>query len=206
MNKLLATQVLLFLVSPLLLHAQKPDSANGKLPGSEVLPAVALKTNLLTDLTGTFNLGAEFRLSNYLTLDLSANYNPWTFSDNRKFKHVLIQPELRYWVHEPFNGHLLGAHVNYMNFNVGNLNLPLNIFSGLKDYRYQGNGYGAGVSYGYHWLLSPRWSMEATLGVGYMYLDYSRYECHTCGKKLNKDNKHYFGPTKLGVSLIYIIK
>ncbi len=206
MNKLLAKLLLLFLVSPLLLHAQQPYPANKNLPGGESLPVAALKTNLLTDLTGTFNLGAEFRLSNYLTLDLSANYNPWTFSDNRKLKHIQVQPELRYWVHEPFNGHFLGAHVNYTNFNVGNLNLPLNIFSDLKDHRLQGNGYGVGVAYGYQWLLSPRWSMEASLGLGYMYLDYSRYECHTCGKKLNKDNKHYFGPTKLGVSLIYIIK
>ena len=83
MNKLLAKLLLLFLVSPLLLHAQQPDK---NLPGGESLPVAALKTNLLTDLTGTFNLGAEFRLSNYLTLDLSANYNPWTFSDNRKFR------------------------------------------------------------------------------------------------------------------------
>ncbi|WP_148298526.1 DUF3575 domain-containing protein, partial [Bacteroides reticulotermitis] len=67
MNKLLAKLLLLFLVSPLLLHAQQPYPANKNLLGGESLPVAALKTNLLTDLTGTFNLGAEFRLSNYLT-------------------------------------------------------------------------------------------------------------------------------------------
>ncbi|WP_369346495.1 DUF3575 domain-containing protein, partial [Bacteroides reticulotermitis] len=49
-----------------------------------------MKTNLLSDLTDTFSLGAEFRLSGYLTMDLSANYNSWTFSDNRKFKRVTV--------------------------------------------------------------------------------------------------------------------
>lgn len=210
MNKQLAKLVLLFFTVPLCLHSQTTASSSieqeTRLPGREVFPAAALKTNLLTDLTGTFNLGVEFRLSNSLTMDLSANYNPWTFSDNRKLKHIQIQPELRYWVNEPFNGHFLGAHLSYTNFNVGNLNLPLKIFPDLKENRVQGNGYGAGVSYGYQWLFSPRWSMEASLGFGYMYLDYRRYECRTCGKKLNKETKHYFGPTKLAVSLIYIIK
>ena len=44
---------------------------------------VAVKTNLLYDATTTFNLGAEFCLAPKWTLDLSANYNPFTFSDNK---------------------------------------------------------------------------------------------------------------------------
>ena len=44
---------------------------------------MAVKTNLLYDATTTFNLGAEFRLAPKWTLDLSANYNPFTFSDNK---------------------------------------------------------------------------------------------------------------------------
>lgn len=175
-----------------------------RLPGKEALPAMAVKTNLLYDLTTTFNLGAEMRLSDYLSLDLSINYNPWTFSGNKKFKHLSIQPELRYWIHEPFNGHFLGAHLLYTNFNAGGLDLPLDIFPGLKDNRYRGNGYGGGLSYGYQWILSPHWSMEASFGFGYLYLDYTRYECKACGRSLGNENKHYFGPTKLAVSLIYI--
>lgn len=167
---------------------------------------MVVKTNLLSGLTTTFNLGVEARLNDYLSLDLGVGYNPWTFSDNKKFKHLSIQPELRYWIHEPFNGHFLGTHLWYTNFNAGGLDLPLDIFSGLKDYRYRGNGYGLGLSYGYQWLLSPRWSMEAAFGFGYLYLDYTRYECHSCGRSLGNESKHYFGPTKLAVSLIYIIK
>lgn len=169
------------------------------------LARLAVKTNLLYDATTTFNVGGELRVSDYLTLDLSVNYNPWTFSDNKKFKHILVQPELRYWIYEPFNGHFLGAHLMYTNYNVGNVHLPLDIFSELKDSRYEGNGYGLGFSYGYQWILSPKWNLEATFGFGYMYLDYSRYECKTCGKKLEEGNKNYFGPTKAGISLIYML-
>ena len=185
---------------------QQPEVEASSLAGTESLPRLAVKTNLLYDLTTTFNLGAELRLNKYLSLDLSVNYNPWTFSDNRKLKHILVQPELRYWIHEPFNGHFVGTHLMYMNYNAGHLNLPLDIFSTLDDYRYRGDGYGLGFSYGYQWILSPRWGIETSFGFGYMYQDYSRYECKTCGQKIGDETKHYFGPTKASISLIYILK
>lgn len=48
---------------------------------------VAVKTNLLYDASATMNLGFEFGLSAKWTLDISGNYNPWTFSNNQKWKH-----------------------------------------------------------------------------------------------------------------------
>ena len=50
---------------------------------------VAVKTNLLYDASATFNAGVEVALGQKWTIDLSGNYNPWTFSDNRKWKHWL---------------------------------------------------------------------------------------------------------------------
>ncbi|GAB6010396.1 DUF3575 domain-containing protein [Dysgonomonas reticulitermitis] len=182
------------------LHGQDISSAAAA-PLRAKLPGLAVKTNLLYDATTTFNLGGEFRLSDYLTLDVPVSYNPWTFPENRKFKHFLVQPELRYWLNEPFNGHFLGAHLLYSHFNIGNL--P---FGSLRDNRYQGDAYGLGFSYGYQWLLSSRWNLEATLGLGYVYLDYSRYECRACGRKTGEGPTNYFGATKAGISLIYIIK
>lgn len=200
MNKPITLLLAILLITVKGLYGQRVEPYI-LLPGNKVLPCVVVKTNLAYDATGTFNLGAEFKLSDYLTLDASFNYNPWTFSENRKYKHLLIQPELRYWIHEPFNGHFLGSHLLYGRYNVGNL--P---FGSLQDTRYQGNAYGIGFSYGYQWLLSSRWSLEANLGMGYVYLDYTRYECQTCGRETGEAHKNYFGPTKAGISLIYILK
>lgn len=163
---------------------------------------LAIKTNLLYDLTSTFNLGAEVRLSDRFTFDLSVNYNPWTFNDNKKISHLMFQPELRYWLCESFKGHFFGFHTQYARFNVGGVGFT----DYMKDHRFQGDMYGAGFSYGYQWYLSPRWSMEATVGFGYNYLDYKRYECKNCGTYIDSDKKNYFGPTKAGISLIYMIK
>ena len=126
------------------------------------LPQFALKTNALYLGTTTLNLGMEVGLSKHYSLDVSGNWNPWTFSDNKKIKHWGIQPELRYWLCERFNGHFFGLHGHYAKYNVGGIKQL-----GLKHRRYEGELYGGGISYGYQWILSNRFSMEATLGVGY---------------------------------------
>lgn len=197
---------LTFLLAMMQLSAQ--EGRNMRILSGKAVstPEFALKTNLLYDATTTFNLGFEAKLAEKYSLDLSVNYNPWTFSDNKKLKHVLVQPELRYWLFEPFYGHFFGAHLLYSHYNVGNIKLPLGIFSELQDHRYQGDAYGLGVSYGYQWLLSNRWSIEASFGFGYVYTDYKKYNCDNCGSHIANGSNHYFGPTKLGVSLIYIIK
>lgn len=165
------------------------------------LPSFAIKTNALYWATTTPNLGIELGLSKKVTLDISGNYNPWTFGDNQKIKHWLVQPELRYWLCERFNGHFFGLHGHYAEYNFSNIKAL-----GLENYRYEGNLYGGGISYGYHWILNNRWSIEATIGVGYAYLDYDKYKCEECGTKLKEDTKNYWGPTKAGINIIYIIK
>lgn len=162
---------------------------------------IAAKSNLLYDLTTTINLGVEFSLSNRFTLELSGNYNPWQFSGNKKMKHFLVQPEVRYWTCEKFYSHFFGLHAHYAGYNVGGIGML-----GIKDRRYQGTAIGMGISYGYHLILSPRWSIEATIGVGYAYLDYDKYKPEKCGDLVKSSRKNYWGPTKIGISLIYIIR
>lgn len=169
------------------------------LSGGRHTPALSLKSNLAYDATGGFNLGAEFKVAPRLTVDLPLVWNPLEFGEGRKWKHFLVQPELRYWTCEPFNGHFLGIHAHYAFYNAGGVGSRW-----MKDYRFEGWLAGIGVSYGYQWLLSSRWSIEAS--VGYAYMDYDRYLCRKCGAFQAHDRMNYFGPTKAAVSLIYIIK
>lgn len=175
---------------------------------------VGIKTNLLYDATTSMNLGIEFGMGRKWTMDVSGNYNPWTFSDNRKMKHWLVQPEARYWLCEKFNGHFLGIHAHYAEYDWGGM-LPFGFSDGkmfgirndaIMNHRYEGWLAGGGISYGYHWILGNRWGLEATIGVGYAYLKYDKYPCGTCGSKLETKSKNYFGPTKAGITLIYMIK
>lgn len=170
---------------------------------------VAVKSNLLYDVTSTINLGTEFGLSPKWTLDVSANYNPWTYSNNKKWKHWLVQPEARYWFCNKMMGHFIGFHAIAGSYNIGNVNADFKFlgtdFSKLKDYRYEGWFVGAGVAYGYSWVLSKHWNLEAELGVGYTYSKSDKFECASCGEKLEDDKTHhYVGPTKAALNLVYV--
>ena len=117
-----------------------------------------------------------------MSLNITGGYNPWNREgkkgDNDKWVHWMVQPELRYWFCETTNGHFIGIH-----------------------------GIGAGFTYGYSWLISKRWAIEAFLGVGIVHLDFDKTDNRDwcCGESQHS-TKTFFGPTKIGISLIYNIK
>jgi hypothetical protein len=172
------------------------------------LPRFALKTNLLyAGATATPNLAFEFGLGRRTSLELSASYNPWNLSgsleSNKKLVHMIIKPEFRWWTCERFNGHFFGLHGIYAHYNVGTRDIPL-LFD--KEYRYEGWAAGGGISYGYHWSVARRWSVEFGLGVGALYMKYDRYDCAACSRDAKPYSKTYFGPTDASISLIFLIK
>ena len=154
---------------------------------------VSIKTNALYWLTTTPNIGVEVALSPKLTLDLSGAYNPWTFKDDRKMRFWLAQPELKYWICEKFEGHFVGVHLHGAQY-----------FGGFRCRRYDGYLAGGGLSYGYDWILSPHWNLEAVLGVGYARLWFKESPRIPCIKCYRNRHIDYIGPTKLAISFIYI--
>lgn len=168
---------------------------------------IAVKTNLLYDATATINAGAEIGLAERWTLDFSGNYNNWEMSGDRQWKHWFLQPEGRYWFCNKFIGHFIGIHAHGGMYNIGNLENSISFlgtdFSMLSGNRYQGWFAGAGVAYGYSWVLSKHWNLEFELGVGYAYSRYESYPCAVCGDLLDSEAHHYFGPTKAAINLIF---
>ena len=165
---------------------------------------IALKSNLLYDATTTMNLGVELGLARKWTLDIPVNYNPWKPDNGRRLRHWEIQPEVRYWFCESFNRTFVGLHAHYADFNVGNL--PGIFSENMQKNRYQGHLYGGGLSVGHSWILKKRWSIEASIGLGYARIEYEKYPCAECGSKLKDTGRNYFGPTKAALSIIYLIK
>ena len=167
---------------------------------------VALKTNALYWATTTPNIGAEVRLAPRWTIGLTAGYNPFTYSDNTKLKHVLVEPEARYWLCSTYAGHFVGANLIYSHYNAGNISLPLGVFPELDDHRFQGDIGAVGLLYGYSWMLSPRWSLEAVVGLGVGVTHYKKYMCEVCGSQVDEDTRWLFMPTKLALSVVYYLK
>lgn len=166
--------------------------------------SVGIKTNILMDALRTINLGVEIGLSKKTSLDLYANYNPWSYSDKKMMKMLIFQPELRYWFCDRLNGHFVGFHAHAGVYQASGIEMPLSIWPNLKDYRFKGNLYGVGISYGYQWMLSKHWNLEGNIGLGYARVKYEQFECKTCGAKVDEGHKNYIGPTKAAISLIYL--
>ena len=175
-------------------------------PEEVPLPVVAIKSNLLYDMTTTINLGVEIGLSCRWSLDIPFNYNPWKFNDDTRLRHWGVQPEVRYWFCNRFDGWFVGIHGFYAKYNVGGWPDWSFVSENMQQSRYQGHLYGAGISAGYSWILKNRWSMEATVGVGYARLMQDKYPCAECGTSMGNKNRNYWGPTKVGLSLVYMLK
>ena len=105
-----------------------------------------------------------------------------------------------------FNGMFFSLYAQGGQFNIGGIKLPFGVFSELKTHRYQGWAVGGGASFGYHLMLGPRWGMEFELGVGYLYSNYKRYACSSCGTYQEKTHNNYFGPSRAAISLVYTLK
>lgn len=172
---------------------------------------LAIKTNLLYGVgTLTPNLSLETALGGRTTLELTGSYNGWNLNgsadDNKKLAHWLIRPEVRWWTCERFAGHFLGIHPFYGRYNISGHKIPLLLESGSRDYRYKGYIAGAGLSYGYNFILSRSFNLELTLGAGYGYMKYNKMECDRCSDSQGRFRRNYYGPTRAGITLVYLIK
>ncbi len=168
-----------------------------------------IKTNLLSDAFMNINLGVEAALAPRWTLDAEAELNDWTLSHGRRWKHWAVQPEARYWFCDRFAGHFVGVHVHGGQYNMGGFNGWYNFLGTdarkLKDERYQGWFVGAGIAYGYAFVLGRHWNLTPEIGIGWSYTKYDTFDCEGCGHK-SQENKHhnYFGPTRLAVNIVYL--
>lgn len=154
---------------------------------------VSLKTNCLMWSTLSLNIGSEVALNNKITAEMNLAYNPWTYKDDKKMRFWLVQPELKYWLCEKFEGHFVGIHLHAAQF-----------FGGFKTKRYDGYLAGGGFTYGYDWILSPHWNLEAAIGIGYARLWYDESPRIYCEKCKTEKKRNYFGPTKAAISFVYI--
>lgn len=166
----------------------------------------ALKTNLAYWGTATPNVGIEFKAGNRNSIEFAGGFNPFVFSGNRKFKHWLMQQEYRWWFCETYNKHYVGFHTHFGQYNVGGWDIPVGRLTTFKDNRYEGYLYGAGLSYGYQWVLNTRWGLEFNVGAGYARLDYDEFHKDSNGAPSASDFYDYWGVTKAGLSFVYFIK
>ncbi|MFR9611862.1 MAG: DUF3575 domain-containing protein [Rikenellaceae bacterium] len=161
---------------------------------------IAIKTNLAQWGVGVSNIGLEVLLKKNISIDVPLTFSPYTISDDWKLRLLILQPEARYWLNGScFAGHFVGlhAHAGYFNVAVDSKN------------RYQNNDneplWGFGIGYGYALSLMKNLNIEFNIGAGYANLKYDIYYNVDNGAKFDYDTRDYWGITRAGISISYII-
>ena len=189
-----------------LLTSQRIAKAQSPLDEEVRQPRVALRTNLLYDATLSPNFGLDVRVDSAWTVGLLAGINAWDIDKekNKKWRHALFSLRARNYRKGLFQKNYMEFDAIYSHFNVGNTKIPFGLYSAVKDRRLQGDLIALGGKYGYSWILSRSWRIEAEAGVAVGYAWFKEYDCDHCGTYYGKGDRIFLLP-QLGVNVVYII-
>lgn len=206
-----------FIYEELAAQALKPEARDGYVTQLSDADDVrkpfymAGKTNLVYDALLVPNIGLEFYLGRNWSIGADWMYSWWSKNSRHRYWRIYGGGiTLRRWFgraasEKPLTGHHIGVYglagtydiefggTGYMGGKPGD-----NMFARMS--------YGGGIEYGYSLPLTRRLNMDFTIGLGYLggkYYKYKPYEGHYVW--LETKNRHYFGPTKIEVSLVWLI-
>ena len=167
---------------------------------------VTISNNLLYDAWLTPNLRVGYRLSSHWSTGLTAGYRPWPTSDQttRKWRHLLLSPEVRYWKDSVNVHHFFGTNLIYSHYNVAGVTFPFGLYKSVRNERRQGDLIALGLFYGYSWPLGRHWNTEAVIGAAIGYTNFDRFLCEHCGQKLSTENKLFAMPLA-ALNIVYNI-
>lgn len=211
-----------------------PSGGNDFLPTAPFIPAqpqpcnsyhtlFALKTNLLFDALLCPNVEVEIPLGRNSRWSIMGEvwFPWWRFDQNDKGKQheyyrsdqrptkiayelLTIGAELRYWLaprcqaaRPLLSGTFIGIYGAGGKYDLGT--------DGKGD---QGEFTSLGLTFGHSWVLSRHWNLELSASAGYLGGPKVHYEnefddTHLIYRRHNKF--HYVGPTKLKLSLVWLI-
>ena len=176
----------------------EPPTAEDIVP-SKATPSsgryLGVKTNLAAWAGTIMNVAADVEVGRHWSVELPVLWCPWYVSNKHAIKTFTLQPEARYWLSKPGEGHFFGVHAH-----VGWFNVRWN-----RD-RYQDTDrplLGAGISYGYLLPFNEHWAGEFTLGAGYANMRYDTFYNMDNGARIDTRTKNYWGITRVGISVVY---
>ena len=169
----------------------------------------ALKNNLLYDAVLLPNLTAEVYLGKQFSLAIEGNWSWWALNKSIKsdwFHRIQsVGAEFRYWINSPspFQGHAVGIYSM-----VGDYDIRL--FTENEDSKgwLSYGSWSTGLSYAYNMPIAKRINLEFGFAVGYLggkYYEYNYCMTHERWEQQAKYNRNYFGPTRVGVSVVWLL-
>lgn len=172
---------------------------------------MAIKTNMLYDVICTPNIGVEFHLGKRFSLH--ANYiHAWWKNEDKNFfwRYYGAEASFRWWFGKsskvkPLQGHHIGATYQIMtyDFQFGNKGILAGKPGGILIDR---PSHTVALEYGYSLPIARRLNLDFVIGAGYnwgIFDEYVPIDGHDVWQATKR--RQYIGPTKLEVSLVWLI-
>lgn len=164
-----------------------------------------ITTNMLYDIAMTPNIGVGMRVSDRVTILADWMYARWNNHEKRLYWRIYggdveVRRRLgRQMKGSPLGGHHLGAYASMVcyDFQAGRTH------TGVLSDKYN---YTAGLSYTYSLPVSSRLNIDFNLGVGYLWGTYKKHipvDEHDVWLSTHKLG--WFGPTRVGITLIWLV-
>lgn len=173
-------------------------AAKGNHVSDSTHSAIAIKTNLLYDALLSPSIEAEYHFAPHWSVNAEYSVAWWSNKPKHQYYQLMqLSPEIRFWLDpdKMWQGHYFGAFVGAGYYDLEN---------GADGYK--GEFMMTGLSYGYIFPIGKKLSMEAGLGLGWLYTRYEEYipyEGHYVYMQTSRLN--YFGPVKAKLALVWHI-
>ena len=164
---------------------------------------VALKNNMLYDALAVPNIGAEVYLGRNWSISGNWMYAWWKTDKHHWYWRTYGGDiAIRKWFgrkakEKPLTGHHAGLYGQIITYDFE---------TGGRGYLADKWSYAAGIEYGYSVPVGRRFNIDFSVGVGYMGGTYKKYlpdkECYVWQ---STHQRHWFGPTKAEISLVWLI-
>lgn len=172
---------------------------------NNVFSRIFVYTNLLYDAALTPNIGVGVSVTDRLTVLADWMFARWSNHDKRRYWRIYGgDVEVRYRIGKnkvgsPLGGHHIGAYgsIACYDFQTGRTH------KGVLSDKYN---YAVGLSYTYALPVTTHLNIDFSLGVGYLWGTYKKHiPMDDCDVWLSTHKMGWFGPTKVGVSLVWLI-
>ncbi len=172
---------------------------------------MAVKTNMLEDLFLVPNIGMEFYLGGQWSVGANWKYAWWNIDSKAYFWRIYGGDVYvrRYFgskaKEKPLLGHHIGIYAQAVtyDFELGGKGIMGGVPSGNM---FDKLNYGVGVEYGYSLPIAKRLNMDFSIGFGYLGGQYQEYKpVDDCYVWQATKHRHYWGPTKAEISLVWLL-
>ncbi len=170
-----------------------------------VFSPLFLSTNLLYDAALIPNIGMGVSVTDRLTIIADWMFARWSNRDRHRYWRIYGgDAEIRYRIGSLRDGSPLGGH-------------HIGVYGSMACYDFQAGrnhkgflsdkwNYAVGISYTYSLPISTHFNLDFNFGVGYLWGTYKKHTpIDDCDVWLSTHKMGWFGPTKVGVSLVWLI-